>query len=112
MKVFLSHSTKDKEFVQKLAAALIGDGFEAWLCQVDLDWGDNFVAKIEDGLAQCDVAVLVWSPNARYQTGRWKNGLLYSRGRWPNKGFVLGAKRQHASDSDYPQRLGSGEANR
>jgi hypothetical protein len=50
MEVFLSHSTKDKEFVQKLAA-LIGVGFEAWLCEVDLDWGDNFVSKVEDGLA-------------------------------------------------------------
>jgi len=37
MKVFLSHSTKDKEFVQRLADALTGAGFTPWLCEVDID---------------------------------------------------------------------------
>ena len=37
MKVFLSHSTKDKEFVQRLADALIGADFEPWLCEVDIE---------------------------------------------------------------------------
>jgi tetratricopeptide (TPR) repeat protein len=64
MKVFLSHSTKDKEFVQRLAWALEGAGFEPWLCEVDIGTGENFVAKINDGLGQSDVALLVWSPDA------------------------------------------------
>jgi TIR domain len=64
MKVFLSHSTKDKEFVQQLADALTGAGFEPWLCEVDIEHGDNFVADIEEGLTQCDVALAVWSPDA------------------------------------------------
>lgn len=64
MKVFLSHSTKDKEFVQRLADALTGAGFTPWLCEVDIDLGDSFVAKIEEGLTECDVALLVWSPDA------------------------------------------------
>ena len=64
MKVFLSHSTKDKEFVQRLAAALDGADFTPWLCEVDIDRGENFVARINDGLAQSDLALLVWSPDA------------------------------------------------
>src|SRR5580658_4846253 len=64
MKVFLSHSTKDKEFVQRLADALIGAGFAPWLYEVDIENSENFVARIEDGLAQCDVALAVWSPDA------------------------------------------------
>ena len=64
MKVFLSHSTRDKEFVQRLADALTGAGFTPWLCEVDIDWGDNFIAKIEEGLTESDVALLVWSPNS------------------------------------------------
>jgi len=64
MKVFLSHSTKDKDFVQRLADALIGAGFTPWLCEVDIEKNENFVAKIEDGLTQCDVALVVWSPDA------------------------------------------------
>jgi tetratricopeptide (TPR) repeat protein len=64
MKVFLSHSTKDKEFVQQLAAAIIGARCEAWLCEVGVEKHENFVAKIEQGLKWCDVALVVWSPDA------------------------------------------------
>jgi TIR domain len=32
MKVFLSHSTKDKQFVQTLAAELEAEKIEPWLC--------------------------------------------------------------------------------
>jgi hypothetical protein len=64
MKVFLSHSTKDKEFVQRLADALIGADFTPWLCEVDIEKNENFVAKIEQGLTECDVALVVWSPDA------------------------------------------------
>ena len=62
MKVFLSHSTKDKEFVQRLAATLENAAFEPWLCEVDIEKNENFVAKIEEGLVQCDVSLVVWSP--------------------------------------------------
>jgi tetratricopeptide (TPR) repeat protein len=64
MKVFLSHSTKDKEFVQRLADALLGADFTPWLCEVDIERNENFVAKIEQGLTECDVALVVWSPDA------------------------------------------------
>ena len=64
MKVFLSHSTKDKEFVERLALALQSADFEPWLCEVDIDRGENFVAKINEGLEHSDLALLVWSPNA------------------------------------------------
>jgi hypothetical protein len=49
MKVFLSHSTKDKQFVQALAE-FETEKIEPWLCEVDIELGDNFVAKIEEGL--------------------------------------------------------------
>ncbi len=64
MKVFLSHSTKDKEFVQKLAQQLQAVGIEPWLCEVDVSLGDDFVEAIERGLREADVTVLIWSPDA------------------------------------------------
>ena len=64
MRVFLSHSTRDAEFVHRLADGLTGAGFTPWLCEVDIGIGENFVRRIKDGLAQCDVALLVWSPDA------------------------------------------------
>jgi hypothetical protein len=55
MKVFLSHSTKDKQFVQTLAAELKAEKIEPWLCEVDIEFGHNFVAKIEEGLRDADL---------------------------------------------------------
>jgi tetratricopeptide (TPR) repeat protein len=64
MTVFLSHSTKDADFVGNLAIALEASGFAPWRCEVDIDKGEDFVSKINEGLAQSDVALLVWSPEA------------------------------------------------
>ena len=63
-KVFLSHSTKDKEFVQDLAQQLKAVGIEPWLCEVDVLLGDDFVEQIERGLREANVTVLIWSPDA------------------------------------------------
>ena len=64
MKVFLSHSTKDKQFVETLAAELEAEKIGLWLCEVDIELGDNFVAEIEKGLREADLTVLFWSPEA------------------------------------------------
>ncbi len=63
-KVFLSHSTKDKEFTQNLAQQIETVGIEPWLCEVDVLVGDDFVEEIERGLREADVTLLIWSPNA------------------------------------------------
>jgi hypothetical protein len=68
MKVFLSHSTKDKQFVETLAAELEAEEIEPWLCEVEIEFGQNFVAKIEEGLRDADLAVLFWSPEAAVST--------------------------------------------
>ena len=64
MKVFLSHSTKDKQFVQSLADELKREQIESWLCEVDVEFGGNFVTEINEGLRDADLAVLFWSPEA------------------------------------------------
>ena len=62
MKIFLSHSTKDKKFMQSLADELKAEEIEPWLCEVDVEVGDNFVAKIDEGLREADLTVVFWSP--------------------------------------------------
>src|SRR3974377_1697632 len=64
MKVFLSHSTKDKDFVEKLAITLDANGFAPWLCELDIEPSANFVAEISRGLKESDLTLLVWSPAA------------------------------------------------
>jgi TIR domain len=62
MKVFLSHSTKDKRFVETLAAELEVEKIDHWLCEIDIDFGQNFVAEIEKGLREADLTIVFWSP--------------------------------------------------
>jgi tetratricopeptide (TPR) repeat protein len=64
MKLFLSHSTLDTAFVEKLADRLRAEGIETWLCEVDIDYGDSFVSEINRGLRESDLALLILSPEA------------------------------------------------
>ncbi|MGA2263626.1 MAG: TIR domain-containing protein [Acidobacteriota bacterium] len=68
-RVFLSHSTKDGEFVKKLAAEFERELITPWLCEVDIIAGDNFVTEIEEGLSSSDLAIVAWSPDAA--SSRW-----------------------------------------
>jgi tetratricopeptide (TPR) repeat protein len=63
IQLFLSHSTKDAAFVQKLAAELQASEIGTWRCEVDVGHGDNFVSRIEEGL-KSDLVLLVLSPDA------------------------------------------------
>ena len=70
MNVFLSHSTKDADFVKTLAARMTAEGFTPWLCEVDIEPGANFVAKIKKGWAiRPGAARLVARAAASYATG-------------------------------------------
>ena len=78
MKVFLSHSTKDKDFVLELDAGIKGANIETWVCEVDILNGDDFVEQIEKGLTECDLTLLIWSPEAAHSpwTGKeWRSVL-------------------------------------
>jgi hypothetical protein len=75
MKIFLSHCTKDKQFVQTLAVELEAEKIEPWLCEVDIEFGHNLMVKIEKGLRDEDLTVLFWSPKRRVRPGLNLNGL-------------------------------------
>lgn len=62
--IFLSHSAADKEFVRKLATDLAAAQMRVWLDEADIDPGDSFVARIEDGLVHSDFMMLVLSPDS------------------------------------------------
>lgn len=61
MKVFLSHSSKDKPQVAELAAFLRANGIDAWLDQWEIAPGDDLVAKINDGLDRCAAGLIFLS---------------------------------------------------
>lgn len=62
--VFLSHSSKDKPVVRKLAERLKADGLRVWFDEWEIQPGDPISMKIEEGLEQSRTLVLCMSANA------------------------------------------------
>ena len=63
-KVFISHSSKDKDFVRWLSSDLSNAGHTPWLDEWQIKVGDSIPEKIESGLDDADAIILVLSQNA------------------------------------------------
>lgn len=62
--VFISHASEDKEeIVRPLAKALIDQGLDVWYDEFTLRIGDSLRQKIDRGLANSRVGLVVLSPN-------------------------------------------------
>lgn len=64
MKVFLSHSSLDKELVRPIATWLHSKGIEVWLDEWSMTAGDSLVGKIGEGIASSDRLVVFLTPNS------------------------------------------------
>jgi hypothetical protein len=62
-RVFLSHSSKDAEFVGELHRRLRRDGVECFYSGEDIHSGDNWVSALDRELKQCSDVVFVLSPD-------------------------------------------------
>ncbi|MEO8393864.1 MAG: TIR domain-containing protein [Chloroflexota bacterium] len=63
-KIFISHSDKDSDFALQLAKALINKGIDIWIDKSDIRAGKIWWDEIQRGLDECDVMILVTSPDA------------------------------------------------
>lgn len=62
--VFISHASEDKDdFVRPLADALIAQGMNVWYDEMTLRIGDSLRQKIDKGLANSKVGLVVLSPS-------------------------------------------------
>ncbi len=61
-KVFLSYSHSDEAFVRELYRRLKGAGVACFFDRESIDWGDNWVLKLEKGLDECDFIVPILTP--------------------------------------------------
>lgn len=61
MKVFISHTSDDHEFVLVLAKKLKDDGIDVWIDDWELDVGDSIVKKISEGLQKSSFLIVVLS---------------------------------------------------
>jgi TIR domain len=63
-RVFISHSSKDKEFARWLAVDLANEGFIPWLDEWDIRIGESITSKINEGLNNCSAIILILSENS------------------------------------------------
>jgi len=62
--VFLSHNSKDKSWVRKLATRLTADGIVAWLDEAELNIGDSLIDKISAAIDEMKYVAAVISRNS------------------------------------------------
>ena len=62
--LFLSYSSKDREFASRLACDLQAKGFDVWYDQWQLNVGDSLLEKIQEGIERASWLVIVLSPHS------------------------------------------------
>lgn len=63
-KVFISHSSNDHPFVERLVERLNADGIETWLDDADIALGESIPAAIEKGLSESQYFVAILSKSS------------------------------------------------
>ncbi|MBD3338626.1 MAG: TIR domain-containing protein, partial [Candidatus Lokiarchaeota archaeon] len=63
-KIFLSHSSKDKNFVEELANKLTNEGYSVWYDDWEIKIGDSIVKKINEGISESNFLIIVFSKNS------------------------------------------------
>lgn len=104
-KVFISHSSKDDWFVQRLAGDLHGAGVKVWVDD-RITVGDEFVREINQELFDSDYVAVVLSPNSiqsRWVEKEYSAGL--SREVREGKKIVLPLLIEDMADCDIPPLL-------
>jgi hypothetical protein len=72
--VFISHASEDKDdFVRSLANSLISHGLNVWYDEMTLRIGDSLRQKIDKGLANSRVGLVVLSPAFISKVGQIMN---------------------------------------
>lgn len=71
-KVFLSHSSKDKELiVNPLNAYLQANNIATWLDSYEIDYGDNIYLKVDEGIKKSDVGLFILTDNFFDSASGW-----------------------------------------
>jgi hypothetical protein len=63
-KVFISHSSSDKRFVNELASILRNNNIQVWYDEWEILVGDSIVEKVFSGLESSDTLLIVLSQNS------------------------------------------------
>ena len=64
MTAFISHNKANKEHARLLAISLVEQGENVWFDEWSIKPGESLTGGIEEGLANADIFVLIWSKEA------------------------------------------------
>jgi TIR domain len=72
-RIFLSHSSKDRELARKIKRALEKRGFKVWFSEAELIGAEQWHAEIGRALERCDWFILLATPAAcrKPRSGPW-----------------------------------------
>ncbi len=92
-RVFLSHSSKDKEIVDYIFNEFQKAQISAWYDKYQIELGDSITEKINQGLDESDIGIICVSNNFFNGSSGWTKGELnffvQRRMRNPNKIFII-----------------------
>ena len=63
-KIFISHSTVDREIALDISKLLDSSSIETWFASEGVDLGSNFAEKITEALSSSDYLLLILSPES------------------------------------------------
>jgi hypothetical protein len=63
-KIFISHASKDKNFVDRLVSDLAAHAIPVWYDKLDVRLGDSIPGKINSGISEAKYFLMVLSPAA------------------------------------------------
>jgi len=64
MSVFISYSSKDKDFVDNLAIRLVKDRIKVWVDRWEINVGDSLIEKIQTALTESSFLIVVLSKDS------------------------------------------------
>lgn len=70
-KVFLSHSSKDKDIVDLYFNELQKSELKAWYDKEEIIAGDSITSKINEGLKECELGIIFLSKNFLSKHSGW-----------------------------------------
>ncbi len=92
-RVFLSHSSKDKEIVDTIFDEFQKSEIGVWYDKYQIEPGDSITEKINQGLDESDIGIICISNNFLNGTSGWTkselNYFVQRRMRNPNKSFII-----------------------
>ncbi len=63
-RVFLSYGTDDRAMAEKIARSLSADGIDTWWAEWEIDSGESFRRKIDEGLTNCTHFMVLLTPDS------------------------------------------------